>query len=61
MYDELQNYPPSFYLGGVTVVFSGLLIIIPLCFRKDETPTLEEEYSKAFLDGHITVDDSKIE
>ena len=53
MYDALEFYPPSFYLGGVTVVFSALLIFIPLCFRKDETAvTPEKEYSESFLDGN---------
>ena len=62
MYDALEIYPPSFYLGGVIVVFSALLIVIPLCFRKAEPPaTLEKEYSEAFLDDNRVVDENKKE
>ena len=62
MYDALGIYPPSFYLGGATVVFSALLVIIPLCCRISETPaTLEKEDSMAFLDDNRVVDESKKE
>ena len=60
LYDALQSYPPSFYLGGVAVVLSAIIILFPWFFTRGKPSKLEEEYSKGFPESEIATAGDKL-
>ena len=54
MFDGLQVYPPSFYLGGTVAFVGGTLILIPIFKEqcsKVKTQYLEEAQEVRFTDN----------
>ena len=47
LFDVLQRYPPSFYLGGATIGAAGVMIFIPRFVR---TPTSQLTVDAIILD-----------
>ena len=54
LYDALQSYPPSFYLGGVAVVLSAIIILFPWFFTRDKPSKGEKEYPQRFPEAGTT-------